>query len=52
MNTERTKEKGSGMWIGAVILIIYVIAGKLGLKIREWLEILLAGMCLFFLFHI
>ncbi len=52
LNTERTKEKGSGMWIGAVILIIYVIAGKLGLKIREWLEILLAGMCLFFLFHI
>lgn len=40
------------MWIGAVILIIYVIAGKLGLKIREWLEIILAGMCLFFLFHI
>lgn len=40
------------MWIWAVMLIIYVIAGKLDLEIREWLEIILAGMCLFFLFHI
>lgn len=40
------------MWIWAVMLIIYVIAGKLDLELREWLEIILAGMCLFFLFHI
>lgn len=52
MHTDRTKEKGLVMWIGAVMLIIYVIAGKLDLKIREWLEIILAGICLFFLFHI
>lgn len=40
------------MWIVVAMLIIYVIARKLGLAIREWLEIILAGICLFFLFHI
>lgn len=39
------------MWIGIVLLIIYVIARKLDLAVREWLEILLAGICLFLLFH-
>lgn len=40
------------MWIGVMILMIYVIAGKLDLGIREWMEIILAGVCLFFLSHI
>lgn len=40
------------MWIGFAVLIIYVIARKKRWRIREWLEIVLAGLCLFFLFHI
>ncbi len=40
------------MWIGAVMLILYIIVGKRNPGIREWLEIIMAGVCLFFLFHI
>ena len=39
------------MWIWLIVLLAYVIARKKGLQISEWLEILLAGLCLFLLFH-
>ncbi len=40
------------MRIWLAVFVIYVIARKKRWKIREWLEIMLAGLCLFFLFHI
>lgn len=40
------------MWILAVMFITYVIARKKNWGISEWLEIILAAVCLFFFFHI
>lgn len=40
------------MWIWFTVLLAYVIARKKNWGISEWLEIILAGICLFFLFHI
>ena len=39
------------MWIWLIVLLAYVIPRNKGLQISESLEILLAGLCLFFLFH-
>lgn len=39
-----------GIWV--IGLVVYVIARKRGWKISEWLEIILAGIFLFFLIHI
>lgn len=39
------------MWAGLIFLIIYMIARRNGWGIREWMEILAAGICLFFLFY-
>lgn len=39
------------MWIWITMVFLYVIARKKNWGISEWLEILLAGLFLFFLFH-
>ncbi len=39
-----------GIWV--IGLAIYVIAKKRDWKLSEWLEIILLGMCLFFLMHV
>lgn len=31
--------------------MLYMIARKRGWKVSEWLEIILAGICLFFVLH-
>lgn len=40
------------MWIWFVVAAVYMVARKKNWSIREWLEILLAGLFLFFLSHI
>ncbi len=40
------------MWIGLAMLLVYVVARKKNWGISEWLEIVLAGICLFVLFHL
>lgn len=46
-----TEEKGFKMRIWIVVLAVYVIARRKGWGIREWLEIILAGLCLFLILH-
>lgn len=40
------------MVVLVVLLIIYVIARKKEMEISEWLEIILAGIVLFLLWHL
>lgn len=39
------------MWLWFAVFAAYIVARRKNWGIREWLEIALAGICLFFLFH-